>query len=145
MHFILCAVRRDDNNPIWLPARFGQEAVAATPQTVALADSRRAVAMYKKLEIPTLGVVENMSHFVCPSCQHQSDIFGQGGGERMAAELDVPFLGKIPIYEPIRVGSDTGTPIVVSEPDSPAAKAFFHVAERAAAQVSIASFETAPA
>jgi ATP-binding protein involved in chromosome partitioning len=119
--------------------------VVTTPQTVALADSRRAVAMYKKLEIPTLGVVENMSHFVCPSCQHQSDIFGQGGGERMAAELDVPFLGKIPIYEPIRVGSDTGTPIVVSEPDSPAAKAFFHVAERAAAQVSIASFETAPA
>jgi ATP-binding protein involved in chromosome partitioning len=119
--------------------------VVTTPQTVALADSRRAVAMYKKLEIPTLGVVENMSHFVCPSCQHQSDIFGQGGGERMAAELDVPFLGKIPIYEPIRVGSDTGTPIVVSEPDSPAAKAFFHVAERAAAQVSIASFETASA
>ena len=119
--------------------------VVTTPQTVALADSRRAVAMYKKLEIPTLGVVENMSHFVCPSCQHESDIFGRGGGERMAAELDVPFLGKIPIYEPIRVGSDTGTPIVVSEPDSPAAKAFFHVAERAAAQVSIASFETAPA
>ena len=119
--------------------------VVTTPQTVALADSRRAVAMYKKLEIPTLGVVENMSHFVCPSCQHESDIFGRGGGERMAAELDVPFLGKIPIYEPIRVGSDTGTPIVVSEPGSPAAKAFFHVAERAAAQVSIASFETAPA
>ena len=117
--------------------------VVTTPQTVALADSRRAVAMYKKLEIPTLGVIENMSLFTCPHCNHESDIFGKGGGERMAAELGVPFLGQIPIYEPIRVGSDTGTPIVISEPDSPAARAFFHIAERAAAQVSIASFDTA--
>ena len=117
--------------------------VVTTPQTVALADSRRAVAMYKKLEIPTLGVIENMSHFACPNCNHESDIFGKGGGERMAAELGVPFLGQIPLYEPIRVGSDTGTPIVISEPDSPAARAFFHIAERSAAQVSIASFQTA--
>ena len=117
--------------------------VVTTPQTVSLADSRRAVAMYKKLEIPTLGLVENMSHFVCPSCQHESDIFGKGGGERVAEELEVPFLGRIPIYEPIRVGSDSGTPIVIGEPESPAAKAIFDVAERAAAQVSIASYETA--
>jgi len=82
-----------------------------------------------------------MSHFVCPSCQHESDIFGKGGGERMAAELHVPFLGRIPLYEPIRVGGDRGTPIVIGEPDSPAAKAFFDVAERTAAQVSIASYE----
>ena len=96
--------------------------VVTTPQTVALADSRRAVAMYKKLEIPTLGVIENMSHFASPNCNHESDIFGKGGGERMAAELGVPFLGQIPLYEPIRVGSDTGMPIVISEPDSPAAR-----------------------
>ena len=120
--------------------------VVTTPQTVSLADSRRAVAMYKKLEVPTLGIVENMSHYVCPSCQHESDIFGQGGGERVADELGVPFLGKIPVYEPIRVGSDIGVPLVMSEPDSPASKAILHVAERAAAQVSIASYETvAPA
>ena len=87
-----------------------------------------------------------MSHYVCPSCHHESDIFGKGGGERVADELDVPFLGQIPIYEPIRVGSDTGNPLVTSEPDSPVSKAFLHVAERAAAQVSIASYEAvAPA
>jgi ATP-binding protein involved in chromosome partitioning len=120
--------------------------VVTTPQAVSLADSRRAVAMYKKLDIPTLGIVENMSHYVCPSCHHESDIFGKGGGERVADELGVNFLGRIPIYEPIRVGSDVGTPLVISEPDSPASKAFVHVAERAAAQVSIASYETvAPA
>ena len=116
--------------------------VVTTPQTVSLADSRRAVAMYKKLEIPTLGIVENMSHFACPSCGHESDIFGKGGGERIAEELGVPFLGEIPLYEPIRVGSDIGTPLVVSEPDSPASRAILHVAERAASQVSIVSYET---
>jgi ATP-binding protein involved in chromosome partitioning len=119
--------------------------VVTTPQNVALADSRRAIAMYKKLDIPTLGVVENMSHYVCPSCSHQSDIFGQGGGERMAEEMGVPFLGGIPIYEPIRAGSDTGTPPVIGEPDSPAAQSFLRIAERAAAQVSIASYEAAAA
>ena len=120
--------------------------VVTTPQTVSLADSRRAVAMYKKLDIPTLGIVENMSHYVCPSCQHESDIFGKGGGERMADECGVPFLGQIPIYEPIRVGGDIGTPLVISDPDSPASMAFVHIAERAAAQVSIASYQTvAPA
>ena len=90
-----------------------------TPQAVALADSRRAVAMYRKLDIPTLGVIENMSHYVCPSCAHQSDIFGHGGGERMAEEMNVPFLGGIPIYEPIRSGSDTGTPLVNWRPGLP--------------------------
>ena len=116
--------------------------VVTTPQTVSLADSRRAIAMYKKLEIPILGLVENMSHYVCPGCQHESDIFGKGGGERMADEFGVSFLGQIPIYKPIRVGSDIGVPLVISEPDSPASKAFLHIAERAAARVSIASYET---
>ena len=116
--------------------------VVTTPQTVSLSDSRRAVGMYKKLDIPTLGVIENMSHYVCPSCHHESDIFGKGGGEKMADELGVPFLGRIPIYEPIRVCSDEGTPLVISDPDSEVSKAFMHIAERAAARVSIASYET---
>ena len=119
--------------------------VVTTPQTVSLADSRRAVAMYKKLNVPTLGVVENMSHFVCPSCDHESDIFGQGGGESVAAEMGVPFLGRIPIYQPIREGGDSGNPIVIGEPDSAAARAFFAVAERTAAQVSIAALTPATA
>src|SRR5215471_3707688 len=78
--------------------------VVTTPQQVSLADSRRAVAMYKKLNIPTLGIVENMSYFVCPNCTHEADIFGHGGGEQMARDLSVPFLGRIPIYQPIREG-----------------------------------------
>ena len=117
--------------------------VVTTPQTVSLADSRRAVGMYRKLDVPALGVVENMSYFACPGCGHESDIFGRGGGNAVANELGVPFLGQIPLYEPIRVGSDNGLPIVLEEPDSPAARAFVHVAERAAAQVSIASYESA--
>ena len=115
--------------------------VVTTPQTVALADSRRAVAMYRKLSVPTLGIIENMSYYTCTGCGRESDLFGRGGGESLADELGLPFLGQLPIYEPIRVGSDTGVPIVIAEPDSPAAEAFRKAAERAAAQVSIASYE----
>src|SRR5438034_5375267 len=86
--------------------------VVTTPQQVSLADSRRALAMYKKLNIPPIGIIENMSHFVCPNCEHESDIFGRGGGERRADELKVPFLGRFAIYEPIREGSDEGVPLV---------------------------------
>lgn len=114
--------------------------VVTTPQQVSLADTRRAVAMYRKLNIPTLGIIENMSHFACPNCHHEADIFGSGGGERLAGELGVPFLGRVPIYQPIREGGDQGVPLVVSEPESPAARAFMAAAERTAAQVSIASY-----
>jgi ATP-binding protein involved in chromosome partitioning len=114
--------------------------VVTTPQQVALADSRRAIAMYKKLNIPTLGVVENMSYFVCTNCQHEAEIFGHGGGEQMAADLGVPFVGRIPLYQAIREGGDSGMPLVISHPDSLAARAFMAAAERTAAQVSIASF-----
>jgi ATP-binding protein involved in chromosome partitioning len=118
--------------------------VVSTPQQVALADSRRAIRMYQKLNIPTLGIIENMSHFVCPDCGHEADIFGRGGGQKMAEDMKVPFLGRIPIYQPIREGSDNGMPLVLSEPDSPAARAFIAAAERVAAEVSIASYKGAP-
>ena len=114
--------------------------VVTTPQQVSLADTRRAVAMYKKLNIPPLGIIENMSYFVCSNCRHEADIFGHGGGEALGAELGIPFLGRVPIYQPIREGSDIGVPLMISEPDSPAAQAFMAAAERTAAQVSIASF-----
>jgi len=114
--------------------------VVTTPQQVSLADTRRAVAMYKKLNISPLGVIENMSYFVCPNCAHEADIFGRGGGEKMAADLGVPFIGRIPIYQPIREGSDIGIPLMISEPESSAARAFMAAAERTAAQVSIASY-----
>jgi ATP-binding protein involved in chromosome partitioning len=114
--------------------------VVTTPQQVSLADSRRAVAMYKKLNIPPLGIVENMSYYVCPTCGHEADIFGRGGGEQMAGELGIPFVGRIPIYQPIREGGDSGVPLMISDPESPAAHAFMAAAERTAAQVSIASY-----
>jgi ATP-binding protein involved in chromosome partitioning len=114
--------------------------VVTTPQTVSVADTRRAVRMYQKLNVPTLGLIENMSHFICPSCRHESDIFGKGGGETLAQELSVPFLGRIPIYEPIRIGGDTGVPIAIGEPGAPAAASFRLAAERLAAQLSIASY-----
>ena len=114
--------------------------IVTTPQQVSLADSRRAAAMYRKLNIPPLGIIENMSYFVCTNCQHEADIFGHGGGEQMASELKIPFVGRIPIYQPIREGSDNGVPLLISEPESPAARAFMAAAERTAAQVSIASY-----
>jgi len=114
--------------------------VVTTPQTVSLADTRRAIRMYQKLNVPPLGLIENMSHFICPTCRTESDIFGKGGGESLATDMSVPFLGRIPIYEPIRLGGDTGIPIVIGEPRSPAAQAFRHAAEQLAAQISIASY-----
>jgi len=119
--------------------------VVTTPQQVSLADSRRAVRMYQKLNIPTLGIVENMSYYTCPNCHFETDLFGHGGGEGLATDLEIPFLGRLPIYQPIREGSDTGVPLIVAEPASPAAKAFLTVAERAAAQISIAAHKTAEA
>jgi ATP-binding protein involved in chromosome partitioning len=114
--------------------------LVTTPQQVSLADTRRAVRMYQKLNVRPLGLVENMSHFACPSCGHEADIFGHGAGERLAGDMDVPFLGRVPLYQPVREGGDTGRPIVLAEPQSLAARALTSVAERAAAQVSIASF-----
>jgi ATP-binding protein involved in chromosome partitioning len=115
--------------------------LVTTPQTVSIADTRRAVRMYEKLNVPALGLVENMSHFVCPQCHTESDIFGKGGGERLANEMNVPFLGRVPIYEPIRVGGDTGVPIVIGEPKSPAAQAFRAAAEQLAAQIAVLSLK----
>ena len=110
--------------------------VVTTPQQVSIADSRRAVRMYEKLNIPPLGVVENMSYYECPRCHDEAEIFGRGGGEQMAAQMGVPFLGRLPIYQPIRVGGDLGIPLVMAEPESGAAQAFVHVASQVAAEVS---------
>src|SRR6266545_2797303 len=115
--------------------------LVTTPQGVALADTRRAVKMYEKLNVPPMGLVENMSHFVCPSCRTESDIFGKGGGEALAKEMNVPFLGSIPIYEPIRIGGDTGIPICVGEPKSPAAQAFRSAAHQLAVYLATLSFK----
>jgi len=111
--------------------------VVTTPQGVAVADVRKAVGMFRQLNIPVLGVIENMSHFVCGHCQERTDIFGNGGGRRMAEEMGIPFLGEVPIDTRVRSGGDEGQPIVAAAPDSPAAQAFMAVASQVAAQVSI--------
>jgi ATP-binding protein involved in chromosome partitioning len=114
--------------------------LVTTPQSVAVADTRRAVHMFRKLNIPTLGLVENMSHFVCPGCGRESDPFGRGGGEALADQLGVPFLGHVPLYEPLRLAGDDGVPLVIGDPSSAAARALDAAAQRVAQQVSVASF-----
>jgi ATP-binding protein involved in chromosome partitioning len=111
--------------------------VVTTPQQVSLADSRRAVRMYQKLKIPTLGLVENMSFYECTNCNHTADIFGHGGGEQTAHQMNIPFLGRLPLYQPIRVGSDRGIPLVIAEPDSAGTRAFLDLAESVMAQLAI--------
>jgi ATP-binding protein involved in chromosome partitioning len=117
--------------------------VVTTPQIVSLADTRRAVRMYEKLNIPPLGLVENMSYYACPNCHIESDIFGHGGGEQLATEMGVPFLGRLPMYQPIRVGGDRGIPLVVAEPSSPAGRGFVQLAERVAVRAAAAAHENA--
>lgn len=119
--------------------------LVTTPQQVSLADTRRAIRMYQKLNIQPIGLIENMSYYACPNCHYEADIFGHGGGEALATSMEVPFLGRLPVYQPIREGSDTGVPLLVSEPGSVAARAFMTVAERTAAQLSIAAHKTAEA
>ncbi|MBI2093599.1 MAG: iron-sulfur cluster carrier protein ApbC [Candidatus Omnitrophica bacterium] len=115
--------------------------IVSTPQDVALNVAQKAIAMFKKLNAPILGVIENMSRYVCPSCGHHEEIFGTGGARQIAQRLGYPFLGEIPLATPIRAASDEGKPIVLSDPDSPIAKAFFAVAEQLAAQASIRAMQ----
>ena len=117
--------------------------VVTTPQQVSLSDSRRAVRMYQKLNIPTLGLIENMSFYECTNCHHEAQIFGHGGGEQIAQQLDVPFLGRLPLYQPIRVGSDRGIPLVIAEPDSAGTAAFMDLAEAVMAQLAVAAHKNA--
>jgi ATP-binding protein involved in chromosome partitioning len=111
--------------------------VVTTPQGVSVSDVRKAVAMFRQLNIPVLGVIENMSYFVCGHCQERTEIFGHGGGAQMAKDLGIPFLGEVPIDTRVRSGGDEGAPIVVAAPEAPAAQAFTDLAGRVAAQVSI--------
>jgi ATP-binding protein involved in chromosome partitioning len=109
--------------------------IVTTPQEVALHDSRKGLAMFTKLNVPILGIIENMSYYVCGKCGERTEIFSYGGGERAAEKLRVPFLGRVPIDPAIRAGGDMGMPIVVANPESPQAKVFMEIASRLAAQV----------
>jgi ATP-binding protein involved in chromosome partitioning len=109
--------------------------IVTTPQEVALIDVVKAVSMFKKVEIPVLGVVENMSYYTCPACGHHDEIFSRGGGRRLAEELKCEFLGEVPIDAKVRHGGDAGRPVVVGAPDSEHAKIFLDIASRVAGEV----------
>jgi len=111
--------------------------LVTTPQEVSLADVRRAVAMFHQVNIPILGVIENMSYFIAPDTGNKYEIFGRGGGQKLCSEYSLNFLGEVPMGLEVREGGDTGVPVVVSFPDSPQALAFDTVAEEVARQVSI--------
>lgn len=106
-----------------------------TPQEVALADVRKGMMMFKKVNVPLLGVIENMSYFVCGHCGERSEIFSFGGGERAAEKFSVPFLGRIPIDQAIREAGDSGKPIVTDNPSSPQTQAFMQIAKNLAEQL----------
>lgn len=110
--------------------------IVTTPQDVAVLDSKKGLLMFEKVHVPLFGIVENMSVFICPHCQEPTHIFSRGGGLEAAKELKVPFLGEIPIDPAIREGSDTGTPIVVSDPSSPQSAIFRRIARTLAAKIS---------
>jgi ATP-binding protein involved in chromosome partitioning len=111
--------------------------IVTTPQDVALADVIKGIAMFKHLDVPILGVVENMSYFVCGHCGERTDIFSHGGGRAVAERMDVPFLGEVPIDPVVRAGGDRGRPVVVSEPESPATAAIRDIAAKVAAAISV--------
>ena len=111
--------------------------LVTTPQEVSLSDVRRAVKMFEQVNVPILGVIENMSYFIAPDTGNKYEIFGRGGGQKLAGEYNLNFLGEVPLGMEVREGGDTGVPVVVSFPDSPQSAAFRHVAEEVARQVSI--------
>jgi ATP-binding protein involved in chromosome partitioning len=104
--------------------------IVSTPQDLALIDARRGIAMFRKVDVPVLGVVENMSYFLCPHCGERTEIFTHGGARKEAERLGVPFLGEVPLEVEIRETSDAGLPIVATRPDSPQAKIYRDIAAR---------------
>jgi ATP-binding protein involved in chromosome partitioning len=104
--------------------------IVSTPQDLALIDARRGVEMFKRVNVPVLGIIENMSYFVCPKCGERHDIFGHGGAHKEADKLGVPFLGEVPLHMAIRETSDSGRPVVATDPDGPHAKVYREIAAR---------------
>ena len=110
--------------------------IVSTPQDIALLDARKGLNMFRQVDVPVLGIIENMSTFICPNCGHQTDIFSHGGARAEAKRLGCDFLGEIPLDMAIRVTSDSGTPIVIDQPDSPHAETYRAIAAEVAAKLS---------
>jgi ATP-binding protein involved in chromosome partitioning len=119
--------------------------IVSTPQDLALIDARKGINMFSKVNVPVLGIVENMSTFICPHCGGRSDIFGHGGAKAEAEKLGVPFLGEVPLTMVVRERSDSGEPVVASVPDSEVAQAYRQIAQTAWAEIERASGEARPA
>jgi ATP-binding protein involved in chromosome partitioning len=118
--------------------------VVATPSTVAIEDAVKAVSMFNKLQVPVLGLIENMSYFVCPNCSARHEIFSSGAAESRARDLGLPFLGSIPLHPDVRAGGDQGRPVVLEKPDSEYARALRAIAGRLAQRVSIQAIGVGP-
>jgi ATP-binding protein involved in chromosome partitioning len=116
--------------------------IVSTPQDVALEVASKAILMFKKLKVPILGIVENMSFYHCPHCGQREDIFGHGGAREASERADIPFLGEIPLDTRIRVQSDEGRPVALEPAESAVARAFHEVAGRLAARISVANAAT---
>jgi ATP-binding protein involved in chromosome partitioning len=112
--------------------------IVSTPQDLALIDARRGVAMFRRVDVPVLGVVENMSYFLCPQCGTRSDIFGHGGARHEAERLGVPFLGEVPLHVDIRTKSDAGLPVVATDPDGEHAKTYRAIAAKVRESLAVA-------
>ena len=115
--------------------------IVCTPQDVALADARKAIGMFQQLRVPILGIVENMSYFLCPRCDERTEIFSHGGARQAAEAMGVPFLGEVPLNVAIREGGDNGRPITAIQPDSPLAAIYRDIAGAVAQQISIVGQE----
>ena len=111
--------------------------IVTTPQDVSLIDARKSLRMFEQLKVPVLGIVENMSYFICPNCDTRHEIFSHGGGRKTADELGVNFLGEIPMDPAVVKGGDEGQPIIVAAPESPVAVAYNEMAGRVAARLSV--------
>lgn len=111
--------------------------VVTTPQDVALQDARKAIMMFRQVNVDILGIVENMSYFICPNCSHRSDVFGSGGGEQTSQRYDVPFLAEVPLEVTVREGGDSGRPVVLHLPETDSARAFSKIASQLRKQVEI--------
>ena len=109
--------------------------IVTTPQDVSLIDARKGLAMFQKVNVPVLGIIENMSYYLCPQCGHRDEIFKHGGGRRTAEQLQVPFLGEIPLDPKVAIGGDSGRPIVAGEPKSGVTESYLRIAEQIARAV----------
>jgi ATP-binding protein involved in chromosome partitioning len=110
--------------------------MVTTPQEMSIIDVEKALGMWRKVEVSVLGIIENMSYFACPKCDHREEIFASGGGRRLAEREGLPFLGEIPLVSAVRGHGDGGKPIVLAEPESPVAQSFIAIARRLACAMS---------